>query len=335
MQIGEAIAVLVDTSGPQRCPFCDSMASPTFAKKEMVNDAAVLARNAGGMPAKTTPNPESTEDYYIYDRYWLSDDESAIVMSPHHLLPGNASIARCPEILKWMSGSTSIKKQEHSKTVMLTLKKVLAKVRGVPSAQRAKKLKQAFDQAFPSIPLKESADGIVSFALDGDKVDSHSRPVSKNYVTGEIDFDVNDEENCIWLPSHCAISTWSDMIGEDAWHCDQRANAKPIPFEVAYAYNTMRHTKVQFHDAHPTYSSEVIRELKKLNVALQKLADTCLFHPGTTSTKKGPYRAPLTLTPALHKLAELCARQLKVTTKKKPRAPWYTSDLALEVRKLI
>ncbi|MBI5017322.1 MAG: hypothetical protein HZB55_17785 [Deltaproteobacteria bacterium] len=334
MDIGEAVAVLVNTGGPKKCPFCDSKAGPNFEKKEMVNDAAVLAKNAGGMPYDTAKNPESVDDYYIFEKYWISDDESQIVLNPHHVLPGNASLARCPQILKWMAGTTSVKKEEHSKTVTLTLKKIMAKVKRFPKSQRATKLKVMFKQSFPAKPIKEAPGGIVVFALDGDKVDGHSKPVSDNYVTGQITFDVNDGPNCIWLPSHCALESWSDMEGLPAWHMDQDSGKhNPITFEVAYAYNTMKKTRVQFHDAHPEYSTAVIKELKKLDFSLQKLADKCLMHPNTKSKKNGPYPAPQQLTASLYKLAELCKKKLNLK-KTKPAKPWYTSKLALEVRKI-
>jgi hypothetical protein len=334
MEIGEAIAVLKDTGGKLKCPFCETTATPSPAKKEMTNCATVLARHAGGMPSASTPNPESSEDYTIFAKYWLSDDESQIVMSPHHLLPGNASLARCPEILKWMAGTTSVTKKEEGATVMLALKRVLASVRRVAASRRKKKTDQLLAIALPPKPLKESPDGHVVFAYDGKKVESHSKPVTDNHVIGEITFDVNDKENCMWLPSHCAIADWSDVAGVDAWHCDQKVGAKPITFEVAYAYNTMGQTRVQFHDAHPIYSEEVIKELLKLDKALDKLAKRCLAHPGSPCKKK-PFPAPEQLTAALYKLADLCARQLKVSKRKKPKSPWYTSDLALEVAKLI
>ena len=114
MEIGESIAVLGIRAATE-VPVLRNDGHSSPAKKEMTNDATVLARNAGGMPSASTPNPESSEDYTIFAKSWLSDDESQIVMSPHHLLPGNASLARCPEILKWMAGTTSVTKKEEGR----------------------------------------------------------------------------------------------------------------------------------------------------------------------------------------------------------------------------
>jgi len=335
MDIGEAVAVLVDIPGKVKCPFCDSKADSKFEKKEMTNDAADLADNYGGMPYVLTTNPESTKDYYFFEKYWKSDSQSQLVLNPHHLLPGNASVARCPEILKWMAGTSSVKKREHSKTVMDALKKVFAKARNVTKAQRAAKIASEFAKSFPPKPMKESPNGVVVFAMHGEKVDSFSQSLTKNYVTGKIAFDVNDAPNCMWLPSHCAVENWSEMLGVPSWHQDQDSDkvAPSTDFEVAYAYNTMKKTRAQFHDAHPAYSEEVINQLKKLDTELQRLADLCLQHENTRSKKDGPYPAPEQLTPALYKLAELCSRRLDVK-KTKPAKPWYTSDLSLRVAKV-
>jgi hypothetical protein len=96
----------------------------------------------------------------------------------------------------------------------------------------------------------------------------------------------------------------------------------------------MRASKVQFHDAHPTYSEQVIEELKKLDTELLRLAEECLQHQNTRSKKDGPYPAPQQLTAALYKLARLCGRQLDLleTT---PESPWYTSELSLRVTSIV
>jgi hypothetical protein len=333
MDIGEAVSVLIET--PSKCPFCDSKAGPEFKKKEMVNDAVVLAKNAGGMPYKTAANPDAVEHCYIYEKYWKSPETSQIVMSPHHVLPGNASVARCPQVLKWMAGTVSVKKKIQNKTVLEALRAIDKKVASMPESARKRKRVELFEKAFPPKPLKSDPEGLVVYALDEKKPDEHIKPVTDNYVTGEIEFDVNDGPNCIWLPSHCAVANWTEMKGVDAWHQDQDSD-KDDPtttFDVAYAYNTMMETGVQFHDAHPDYSTEAIAQLKKLSVKVQLLGDECLKHPNTKSKKDGPYPAPEQLTAAMYKLASLFKDKLNCQTTK-PVSPYFTSKLALEVAAL-
>ena len=106
---------------------------------------------------------------------------------------------------------------------------------------------------------------------------------------------------------------------------------RSLMFPQAYAYNAMRVTKKQFHDAHEQYSSEVVKKLREIAMNLRNLANACLKHENTKSKEGGPYPAPQRLSGALYKLASLIVDRELDCTAKKPAAPWVTSDLCNHV----
>src|SRR2546426_4896460 len=126
MEIGEAIAVLTTPEGDNPCPFCASKASPNFEGKKMVSDSSKLAGKLGGIH-RTMRHPEA--DFDVYEPYYVSEQVSRIGFNAHHIIPGNASLGRCPEILEWMAGTTSIDKIFYDKPIQAKLKTVHASKR--------------------------------------------------------------------------------------------------------------------------------------------------------------------------------------------------------------
>lgn len=328
MDIGEAVALSL-TKDDTECPFCKSPAEPDFKKLVLINDSLKLAQNAGGKPAKAVESPPATDDYEIFDDYWISEDTSEVVPNAHHVLPGNASIARASGLLKWIAGEVSVRKEEKGKTrkAAVDAKKKQLSPNLSPSARQAAYEKIVSD----TLPVVEDGEGQVVWAARGGKIDKHYGHAKKNHVTGQVDLDINAAFNNMWLPSHCAIADWSDIKEKDAWHMHQDPETDdPIAFKLAYAYNAMEEFEVQFHDAHPDYSAEVLEELEKIDFKLTILSKECLLHPNTRSKKNGPFPAPKQLEGALIMLAHLVKIELNIM-KTYPAVPWFTSQLSLDV----
>jgi hypothetical protein len=314
MEIGEAIAVLTTPSDDNPCPFCASKAQPTFEEKRMVSDSSKLAGNLGGIH-KTMRHPTGT-DFDVFDPYYVSEQVSRIGFNAHHIIPGNASLGRCPEILEWMAGTASIDKVFYNKTIQ-------ARVRRVRASRRAAAAQAMIAARYPNEVLYGDPDMRILYSARGKGI-HRAKEVSTNKVTGTIDYDVNDAKNGIWLPSNNAVDGWAIMADEDAVDLKKRT----LPFPQAYAYNAMRVTKKQFHDAHEPYSAQVLDKLREISMELHKLSEACLAHENTPSKKDGPFPAPQRLTGALYKLAELIVDQKLDCTKSKPAKDWVTSDLA-------
>ena len=328
----DAGAPLFDELSP---PDSDGGAQRTSGRRqwnsEMVNNSAKLAENAGGKPEDLIESPPATEDYTIFTVYYEDEDTSTVVPNAHHVIPGNAALARAPEFLKWLAGEVSVKKEEKGKEKNERVKKRVAKLDpGLSKSQRQAAIDAIVDEELPPMPLVEDPGGMCVWAARGEKIDKHYEPVVKNHVTGEVDFDVNMGFNNIWLPSHCAIADWSSIKDKDAWHMHQDPDKDaPIPFEEAYAYNAMEVSEVQFHDSHGKYSDAVKDELNKIDFKLNQLAVACLDHD---DPKKKPYPAPTRVRNALQTLADLVKEKLNIL-ETSPENPWFTSELSLKVTK--
>ena len=209
-------------------------------------------------------HPEA--DFDVFEPYYVSEQVSRIGFNAHHVIPGNASLGRCQQILEWMAGTTSIDKVFYDKVIQ-------AKVRNVHASKRAATEKALIAAKHPDRVLYGDPDMTIVYRAKGKGI-HRAKKVSTNKVTGQIDYDVNDAKNGIWLPSNNAVDGWAIMATEPAVDLVKRVR----PFPQAYAYNAMRVTKRQFHDAHEPYSAEVLDKLREISMELHKLAAACLDH---------------------------------------------------------
>lgn len=321
MEIGEAIAVL--TEGTEKCPFCGSTADPAPVEKEMINDSAKLAENCGGMPYRTLRHPQT--DFDVFERYYVSEEVSRICFNAHHILPGNASLGKCPQVLEWMAGTVSIKKVFYDQPIQMKVRKVVASKR---DSTRAKLVAAKFpDVDVPPTMFGDPKMRITFSTRSGKAGISRKKTVKTNKVFGKISFDVNDAGNGVWLPSNNAVDGWSLMAAEMV---TPLRGGRDLPFHGAYAGTAMEVTKHQFHDAHEKYSDAVVDKLREVAQALRGLAEGCKEHENPDSKKDGKFRAPERLTNALYRLGMIIVRE-KLNLKScggKPAQPWVTSDLA-------
>jgi hypothetical protein len=77
----------------------------------------------------------------------------------------------------------------------------------------------------------------------------------KNWIKGDIGYDVNSARNGVDLPGHTAAPAWSDPVFQKdySWAC-MTADIKDR----------------QFHDRHPAYSDFVVNVLNKIATKLEK-----------------------------------------------------------------
>lgn len=319
MQIGEAVAVLTVSDDGPPCPFCASKASDQFEKKELVNDSAVLADNMGGMPGKTMRHPIA--DFDVLDSYYVTDNISRLCMNAHHVIPGNAALAMSTSILKWIAGTTTVKKVFYDNAIKMKVAKVKVSAR---DARRAALVAEKYPDY---VVLGDPNQKVIFSARAGRAGISREKTVDENLVTGQVDFDINNAKNGEWLPSNNAVVGWSDMSTETAQDFSGRGPQRP--FQMSYAHHAMRVTKRQFHDAHEKYSSSVKDKLDEIALELDKLATDCLTHDGTRSkSPDGPFPAPQRLPAALYKLSDLIRNGHLILKSGAPSADWLTSELS-------
>jgi hypothetical protein len=326
MQMGEPVAVLTISDDDQPCPFCASKASDKFETKELVNDSSKLAKALAGMPRKTMRHPLA--DFEVGEAYYVTDNISGICMNAHHVIPGNASIGKCPEVMQWMAGTTKIKKVFYKDEIKMKVKKVH------PSKQDAERARIVAEM-HPDHTVYGSPDMEVVFSTKKRRSGvTRTKTVSENLVTGRIDFDINDAKNGEWLPSNNAVVGWAKLEHETAQ--DFSGRGPELDFHVMYAHHAMRVTKRQFHDTHDDYSNEVKIKMKELDLALNDLATACLTHEGTRSkAPDGPFPAPQRLTAALYKVADVIRNEHLILKSTAPVAPWTTSVLSTEAGVLL
>jgi hypothetical protein len=319
MQIGEAVAVLTVSDDGPPCPFCASKASDQPEKKELVNDSAKLADNMGGMPGKTMRHPIA--DFDVGEAYYVTDNISRICMNAHHVIPGNAALAMSTPVMKWLAGTTTVRKVFYDNAIKMKVKKIKASGR---DAKRA----ALVAEKYPDYVVHGDPDQKVIFSTTAGRAGiARTKTVSENLVTGQVDFDINDAKNGEWLPSNNAVVGWSDMSTEKAR--DFTGRGPEQPFQLAYARHAMRVTKRQFHDAHEVYSDSVKDKLDEIALELDKLSQQCLTHENTPSkAPDGPFPAPQRLAAALFKLADLIRNEHLILKSGPPSSSWLTSDLS-------
>jgi hypothetical protein len=308
-QIGEAVGLaLYALSKP--CPFCKSKeTNPKFETLKLVNDSADLSASMGGMPKHLTENPGASGSYHIWENYWVSAVKSRICMNAHHVIPGNASLAKVPALQRWMAGTVIFEKKYYVKT----------------KSTKGKGAHSFLTSIIPGTPSQK-----IAFKLDPIKGGANTRvtrlcTVLANLVTGKVDYDVNDALNGEWLPSNNAVCEWAKVSGLTATDCDGDSDN----FAKCYSWNAMSATDRQFHDAHPDYSRAVRLELGALAKKVEKRAGRCKNNcPGSQAASQGSHPAPSNLKQALNDVSERIRPKLD-TGKTTPKSPWVTSDLSI------
>jgi hypothetical protein len=322
-ELFESVALGFLVEGDVPCPFCVSESDNQSVTKVMTNDSRELAQNLGGMPTNTM---RLKGDYEVVEKYFITDEISQLGLNAHHVIPGNASLGECPEILQWMAGTTTIKKKIYDKPINAKVKSI--KNAALKDQLRAKLVSEKAE--YQNTVLYGDPDMLVTFSTVPGRAAIHrDKTVSENLVKGEITYDINDSRNGVWLPSNNAIVGWSDMASSEFKAID--FNGKNRSFHEAYAYNSMFITQKQFHDAHENYSAEVVFKLRQIASQLNKLGNDCLMHQNTPS-EKNSYPAPERLTGALYILARhIISEKLDLKTACQPSSPWITSRLSEQV----
>lgn len=104
---------------------------------------------------------------------------------------------------------------------------------------------------------------------------------SEGHIEKDINYDVNNAENGIWLPSNNA------MRGNPDWKCDT--------VKITYA-NAAQPERGCFHDRHANYSRFVKKILNKIADKMGKQDSVCQYNTGKGSDKfKPPYALVLRL----------------------------------------
>jgi hypothetical protein len=340
MELGETIALLVAQEFEEGdCPFCASDAERQDDEPpvELVNNSTTLGINSGPKPTTKMFHPIAKNDYEIFEDCSPTQKMSRITPNAHHVIPGNESLARAPELMRWLAGNVSIKKEETGKTKLKKVKKIVRKLpESLSPDERIKKWNSIVSEVLPRRTIVESENGVnVWCARESTKgtlkIDKYSKPVKDKHVFGKVKFDINERINNIWLPSSNAVSDWSKVKKKKAWHMHQDPEKdSPISFAEAYAYNAMEAYGVQFHDRHKDYSDAVRQQLLKIDIKLSDLAKACHSHDDSSSKEGEPYPAPKRLRHALVTLADLIRDLLDINITE-PMHPWLTSKLSLKI----
>jgi hypothetical protein len=324
-ELGEAVGLAFFTN-PQTCPFCSS--KPEKGKKlELTNDAADLGVACGGMPSVVMKNPPAvskSEDYYIWEDYFITADQSRICLSAHHIIPGNAALSRVPSLLKWLAGTVEFVKVWYEKTPEVKRKKKAGRYKP-GTVEKSEEDPDGPDQTISFIlkPTKSGATTSITREIVTDE----------DLVTGVVKYDVNGKLNGEWLATNKPVWQWTKVAGMAVKNID----GKRTTLEKGYAFNAMRATTRQFHDAHERYSKAARRALGNLAKKVEKRAEDCASNNGCPGSagKTGKHKAPSDLKDALDNLSDKKIRpKLKVPTKgtksPKPKKPWYTSPHSLQ-----
>ena len=296
-QLGELVGIATMDKGP--CPLCESKEkNPKSEELDLHNDSLKLANYLGKQPGTLVPNLDGTTipdpHYYIKERYWNNDATSVVAANAHHIIPGNASLSRCPALLKWMAGKVTFTKVRYEK-----LTKAKAHLAGTTQSSTV-----------PGPPDIVVMDNVILSGTGASLKHTVLRTVNEQHVTGKIDYDVNKNRNGAWLPSNNAIDGWGGLSGV---------------FKSLYAKIAMRNSGFQFHDAHPNYSNEVKLDLAELDKKLTTKKAECIL--GCTPSQDPP-PAPKRLTHSLETLSTELAKFLKLSKGTTVTGNYYTSDHA-------
>jgi hypothetical protein len=279
------------------------------------------------MPVVIMDNPKAvskSEDYYIWEGYFITATRSKICLSAHHIIPGNASLSRVPSLLQWMAGTVEFVKVWYEKAAEVKRKKRAGHY-DTDIAEKSEEDPDGPDQtvSFVLKPTKSGASKKVTREIVTDE----------ELVTGVVKYQLNGKLNGSWLATNKPVWQWTKVAGMVVTNTD----GKRTRLEKAYAFNAMRATKRQFHDAHDRYSKAVRRELASLAQKVDERAEDCKGNNGCPASagRTGKHKAPTNLKKALEDLADVKLRpKLNVPGKgkksPKPKAPWFTSPHSLQ-----
>lgn len=213
----------------------------------------------------------------------------------HHLIPGNASLKRATELLKWMGETvvfTTIRYETISKSYEEYYNYFLP----------ANSNRLEFESEEPGVEERTWYSRSKGGKNDNND-DDNTKYVSKSirikkitggYVTGKVDYNINAAENGIFLPSNTGIRNWSSVESS-------------IPgFQKMYAKAAIEATGDdgryrQFHDAHENYSDQVLQELGALAENVNFFANNCVEGK---EHNKDQLPAPQRLMDSLNKISE-------------------------------
>jgi hypothetical protein len=315
-QLGETVGKAVFTD-PTTCPFCSAKEDkPKTDTHVLINDSGELSDNCSGMPDRLMQDVETDATFYIWEKYWpsgpISKTQSLICMNAHHVIPGNASLAECSAILKWVADTVTFRKHFYEDADVAKKKRAAGRYRG---------------RTEPGDPPKKIKFKLNPTAKKGGFNIVRDETVKYGHVTGKVDYNLNDKANGEWLPSNNAVANWSEVKGVSA----KNIAGKSTNFGNAYAHNAMHATGQQFHDSHGAYSLQVYRELLALEKKIEKRSEKCKGGcPASQARSRNAKRrqpAPPKLKKALDDLAADIKPKLKGG---KPKGSWFTSKLSKE-----
>jgi hypothetical protein len=308
MELGELVALsLGGTNDP--CTFCDQ--EKPEKKQETLdlsedtaedssdadeaddqectlhNDSGKLADALGSQPFALITHPPGMWFWKGYrDKH-----QSRVCGNAHHLIPGNASFAKCKAILKWMAKTVKIKKVTYTS-------------------------REIDEGVFP----QDSDEPGVTVTKTVSKTKTGKKEVSvieaQGQVYGKIDYDLNVASNGVWLPSNNAVYRWKKRV--------------PEATKARYTTLAMSATTPvrQFHDSHPAYSDAVLKQLGHIEMVVKKKAAICIDGSHGSADENGDLPAPQRLAPVINRLASVLRIKL-VDKPGRWAAPYFTSEYAL------
>ena len=183
------------------------------------NDSGELADACGSQPFDLIKHPRGM---WFWKGYRDESDrsKSKVCGNAHHLIPGNASLAKCQAILKWMAKTVKIKKVRY---------------KSVEGEEEVETGTFTEPTDVPGVTVTKT----VSKTKTGKKEETIIE--AQGQVYGKIDYDLNVASNGVWLPSNNAVYRWKKRVS--------------AYMKSRYATLAMSSTTPvrQFHDAHPAY----------------------------------------------------------------------------------
>ncbi len=220
-QIALAISVAATSQEPnEKCWFCeeksnhkvtdidadpetnDSDSEDDVPENDEKNDASKLGSNLGSQPSWTITCPEQ-------------EIETKVMAAAHHCIPGNASLKKCKNLLKYMKEGQS--------------------------------------------------------------------PVN---LSGDIGYGINHKKNGVWLPGNYNVRSGKEHYKKN-WGAYTGVSGDK--FKNNYAIESMKKSGLQFHDAHPAYSENVLDTLTDIVRKLGKPKDTCPICEKKLDKTRPPY----------------------------------------------
>jgi hypothetical protein len=265
----------------------------------LINESGILRKNLSPEPRwiiETDDALAGANRPWIRDGYWLSNKDgrtrSRLCANAHHLIPGNASLGRAKQLLKYFAK---------------TVEWIRVRYKPLPTTER---LPYGVTRITFTMDGDDAMDKVTTTRSgpDGKKVTSTKNITGK--VKGFVDYDVNGSSNGIWLPSNNAVKGWREVHYNWQEAYVKKAMNKPIP-------------KRQFHDSHKAYSQRVMEVLLELAKELDTESKNCMKHD---KGKDGPpFPAPTKLEGSLNLLSgEL--RKLVTGPPSDAEPPYITSD---------